>query len=442
MKRKIYDVMLSWKNESKGKTALLIEGARRVGKSYIVNEFAKNEYKSYVLINFSEEGKTIKKLFDDLTNIPLLLQKIAMIKKIKLYERETLFVFDEIQSFPRAREAIKFLVKDGKYDFIETGSLISIHENVKNIIIPSEEEKISMYPMDFEEFCWALGDETTVPTIKEHFKNKSPLGEIHSSILEQFRKYMLVGGMPQVVDVFSKTLDFSKIEKEKKLIIDLYKEDISKKATKSRLKTSKLFEMIPSYLSKENKTVKISNIDKNGRISNYDEPLYWLEDSHIANICYNTTVPSVGLNLNADNVQLKVYLGDTGLLVNLAIDENEEIEFDLYSALLLDKIHFNEGMFAENIVAQILKSNGHKLYYHSFYNKNDKNRYEIDFLIRDGKKISPIEVKSGQSARHSSLDKFIKIHSKSLSQCYILHSKDLKKEGNILFLPIYMAICL
>ncbi len=443
MKRKIYSKLLEWKTESNGQSALLIEGARRVGKSFIVEEFGKNEYDSYILINFGKVGKAFRDLFDDLSDIPLVLQKISSMMRVKLYERRSLIIFDEVQKFPRAREAIKFLVADGRYDYIETGSLISIHENVKDIIIPSEEKRIRMYPMDFEEFCWALGDKTTIPLIREHFEKKLALGnDLHKSIMDQFRKYMIVGGMPKVVEIYAATLDFGKAEEQKRMILDLYREDISKKAKDNKLRTMKLFESIPSELSKHDKRVALSDIEKHGRMNSFDEPIYWLEDSMIANACYNSTVPSAGLNLNTDLSSVKLYMGDTGLLISLAINENESIEHDIYDSILNDKMHLNEGMFMENIVAQTLKSNGHKLFFHTFYKDDGKNRYEVDFLVRHGKKIDPIEVKSSGYSNHSSLDYLMKKHSKTLEQPYILFSKDLKKEGNILFLPLYMAICL
>ena len=443
MKRKIYCRLLDWKGTRSGSTALLIEGARRVGKSFIVEEFGRNEYDSYMLINFGKVGKSVKSLFDDLTDIPLLLQKLSAVMRIKLYERRSLIIFDEVQRFPRAREAVKFLVEDGRYDYIETGSLISIHENVKDIIIPSEEERISMYPMDFEEFCWALGDETTVPLIREHFEKKTALGyDLHRTAMEQFRKYMIVGGMPMAVKTYALTSDFGKAEEIKRMILALYREDISKKSAKNRLRTMKLFESIPSELSRHDKRVVLSEMEKNGRMVNYDEPLYWLEDSMIANACYNSTVPSVGLNLNTDLSSVKLYMGDTGLLVSLTINENEAIEHDVYNSILNDRMHINEGMFMENIVAQILRSNGHRLFFHAFYKDNEKNRYEVDFLIRHGRKIDPIEVKSSGYSSHSSLDYLMDKHSKTLGQPYILYSKDLKKEGNVMFIPLYMAICL
>ena len=442
MRRKIYSRLLEWKRND-GHTALLIEGARRVGKSFIVEEFGKNEYDSYMMINFGKVGKAVKDLFDDLTDVPLLLQRLSALMRVKLHERRSLVIFDEVQKFPRAREAIKFLVEDGRYDYIETGSLISIHENVRDIIIPSEEESIKMFPMDFEEFCWALGDEVTVPMIREHFRDKTPLGiDLHRKTMEQFRKYMLVGGMPMAVEVYSTTSDFEKVEKVKRTILDLYREDISKKSKKNKLRTMKLYESIPSQLSKHDKRVVLSEIEKNGRMVNYDEPVYWLEDSMIANSCYNSTVPSAGLNLNTDLSSVKLYMGDTGLLVSLAINENESIEHDVYNSILNDKMHLNEGMFIENVIAQTFRSNGHRLFFHAFYKDGEKNRYEVDFLIRCGKKIVPVEVKSSGYKSHSSLDYLMKRYSKTLGQPYILYSKDLDKDGKVLFLPLYMAICL
>ena len=449
MRRKIFDRLVQWKNESKGTSALLIEGARRVGKSYIVEEFAKKEYDSYVLINFSNTSSRIKNLFvNDLHDIPMLLQKLSNLTSTRFFERRTLIVFDEVQKWPRAREAIKFLVADGRYDYIETGSLISIHENVRDIVIPSEEEKVKMYPMDFEEFCWALGDEVTIPTIREHFESKTPFGDdVHSSILDTFRKYMVIGGMPQVVKEYIATRDFSKVERIKKQIIDLYKEDIGKRTRANKRKTAALFESIPSELSKHDKVFKITDVDKNGKFANYENPIYWLEDSMIANLCYNASAPNVALGLNKDLSKMKIYSGDTGLLVTMAIDMNVSTEHEIYIDILQDRLHINEGMFAENVVAQILRSRGHRLFFHAFYKgdedgKSSKNRSEVDFMIRSGNRISVIEVKTGRSTLHSSLDHLMDRYAKHLGQCYVLHTKDLRKEGNLIYLPIYMAICL
>jgi predicted AAA+ superfamily ATPase len=449
VKRKIYDRLVQWKKESNGKTALLIEGARRVGKSYIVEEFGRNEYASYVLINFSNAAPRIKNLFiNDVYDIPMLLQKLSNLTATRFVERNTLIIFDEIQKWPRAREAIKFLVEDGRYDYIETGSLISIHENVKNIIIPSEEEKIQMYPMDFEEFCWAMGDVVTVPTIREHFESHKPLGDdVHSSFLDTFRRYMIVGGMPMAVKEYASSKDFSKVERIKRQIIELYREDIGRLAKANKRKTSALYGAIPAELSKHDKVFNLSDIDKNGKFSNYEDPIYWLEDSMIVNTCYNSSEPSIALGLNTDLSTMKLYSGDTGLLVSMAIDSGTSTENEIYIDILQDRLHINEGMFAENVVAQALRANGHKLFFHAFYKKNEdgtssKNRSEVDFLIKEGKKISAVEVKTGKSTDHSSLDYLMDVYSKQLGQCYVLHTKDLRKEGKLLYLPIYMAICL
>lgn len=444
MKRKIYKQLQRWKEDSNGRTALLIEGARRVGKSYISEEFARNNYRSYILINFSEKDESYKKMFDDLSDIPLLLQKISNVEHVKLYERNSLIIFDEVQECPRARESIKFLVKDGRYDYLETGTPISIHDNVKGIVIPSEEESISMFPMDFEEFCWAMSDETTAPAIREHFESLTPMGdELHKTIMNQFRKYMLVGGMPQAVMAFSEKQDFEKAEHEKRLILKKYRDDITKRSNKSqKRRTRAIFDQIPSELGRCNKTLIPSHVEASGRMEQYEDPIYWLSDSFICNICQKTTAPNIGLDLNLDDQRIKCYMGDTGLLVSMSISDNEEIEHDIYSALLTDNLHYNEGMFAENVVAQAMRFNRHRLFYYTFYAEGSRNLQEIDFLIRRGRKICPIEVKSGRSNLHASLDKLMKSHSKSLGQAYVLHPRDLKKDGNVVYLPLYMAICL
>lgn len=444
MRRKIYQQLLDWKNNRKGRTALLIEGARRTGKSYIVEEFARNEYKSYIMVNFGHISREVKAVFHNyLSDTPLFLQNLSIATRTRLYERDSLIIFDEVQNYPAAREAIKFLVEDGRYDYIETGSLISIHDNVKDIIIPSEEEKINIYPMDFEEFCWALGDEVTVPYIRECFAKRKPLGQIlHRSTMQLFRQYMVVGGMPRVVKAYAETKDFNKVEFEKKLIIGLYREDIGKKTNRNRKKVMAVFNSIPSELAHHDKVFTLSTIDPNGKVLNYEDSFYWLEDSMISNICYNTTEPKVGLNINTDRTTLKCYMGDTGLLVSMAIGEHDFIESEIYRSLLADKLHVNEGMFAENVVAQILRANGHTLFFHAFYDETRKNRYEVDFLIRNGKRISPIEVKSSNTKQHSSLDRLIEKQHAYLGSKYIINTKDYKEEDGITFIPLYMAICL
>ena len=441
MKRKIYDDLLEWKKNSKGRNALLIEGARRIGKSFIVKEFAKKEYKSYIIIDFSNPDQRIMNLFvNNSSNIPLLLKKLSLLTDTKLYERKSLIVFDEIQFCPKARQAIKHLVADGKYDYIETGSLISVRENVKDILIPSEERSIQMYPMDFEEFCWAMGDTITVPNIRNHFDSLEQMGkDIHSITMERFRTYMLVGGMPQAVAAYAENKSFSDAEEVKRDILSLYSKDIHKKGGK----TVPFYKNIPSQLNKHDRRFNLSDADGNGRMSSFDETLFWLSDSMIVNLCYNSTVPDVTLQMNTERMTVKCYMGDTGLLITMAIDSGEVTENEVYLSLLDDKLHVNEGMFAENAVAQILRCNNHKLFFHSFYDREqNNNKYEVDFLIRDKKKICPIEVKSGIASKHASLDRYMKKYSKTLGQAYVLCTGDLRKEGNILYLPIYMAICL
>lgn len=445
MKRKIYDKLVEWKLSRQGRTALLIEGARRVGKSYIVEEFAKNNYRSYALVNFSAKSSEYKRMFDDLSDIPLLLQKIADREHVDLYNRESLIIFDEVQQCPRAREAIKFFVADGRYDFIETGSLISIHDNVDGIVIPSEEEIVPMYPMDFEEFCWALGDRTTPNVIRRHFEDLTPLDEdLHRTILNTFRKYMLVGGMPQSVLEYSAIQDFSMAENAKLNILGIYRQDIAgRSGAVNKSRTRALFDLIPSELNRHDKVLVASDLGPNARHEDYEDAINWLDDSYICNICWRSTAPDIGLRMNLDRSARKVYMGDTGLLVTMSIDADKESKHEIYSALLTDKLHFNEGMFAENIIAQMLRANGHGLFFYSFYAEGSRNRQEVDFLIRRGRKICPVEVKSGgRSSLHASLDRLMEMHSKSLGQAYVLHAKNLRKEGNVVYLPLYMAMCL
>lgn len=441
MKRKIYDRLLEWKRSSNGSSALLIEGARRVGKSYIAEEFGRNEYRSCIVVDFSEAGDGVKALFNDLRDIPLLTQALAAIMHRSLYERDSLFVFKEVQSFPRAREAIKFLVADGKYDYIETGSLVQ--HSAKSITIPSEEESVRMFPMDFEEFCWALGDEVTVPTIRSRFAEERPLGAaLHCSVMQQFRKYMLVGGMPQAVMAYARSESFSDAEQEKRRILELYRDDIIGKAGRSRRRTEMLFGSIPSQLGKRSKTLNARSIDPKSSADDFDSAVWWLADYGIASICFNTAVPATNLSLDTDIRDRKAYMTDTGMLVTSAIGGDDEAEHEIYSAILTGDINVNEGMFTENIVAQMIRANGNKLFFHKFYKEGGKNRYEVDFLVRDGKKIDPVEVKSSDYTAHKSIDVLMERYSKTLGQPYIVYTKDLKKDGNVLFIPIYMAMFL
>lgn len=441
MKRKIYDSLLKWKERSNGSSALLIEGAGCVGKTYTVEEFARNEYESYVIVDFSKVGDDVKALFDDLTDIPFLTQTLAVIHRVRLHERRSLFVFDGVQHFPRAREAVKFLVEDGRYDYIETGRLISIHESVKDIIIPSEEEMIRMLPMDFEEFCWAMGDEVTVPLIRSGFENREPLGsDLHEKVMRMFRRYMIVGGMPKAVESYARTQTLADAEIEKRRILALYRDEISEMSGRRRNRTGMLFESIPSGLGRRDKRLSPKDIDEKSKAEYYDESVFWLGESMIADVCYDTYVPSTALNINRRSP--KVYMGDTGLLVTLAMEKDEELGCDVYPALLRGDLRLNEGMFIENVIAQMLRANGNNLFFHTFYMEGGKNRYEMDFLVRNGRKIDPIEVKSSDYAAHKSMDVLMERYSKILGQPYIVYTKDLKKVGNILFIPFYMAMFL
>lgn len=445
MKRKIYGQLLEWKNESKGRTAMLIDGARRVGKSHIAKLFAEKEYKSHIFIDFGNTTKEILDLFiNESYNLDLFLAKLSAFYSTILYERNSLIVFDEVQQFPRARQLIKYLVADGRYDYLETGSLIRLKKNTENIIIPSEEDHIEMFPMDFEEFLWAMGDEITIPFIQKCFNEKKALGAaLHRKVMNDFRQYMLVGGMPQAVLAYRDKKDFRAADIEKRRILKLYREDVSKFASGYKEKVYDVFDKIPSQLSKKEKKYKLSSIDKNARFRAYEDTFIWLNESMIVNTCYNATDPSVGLTLSFDHSTQKCYMADTGLLVTHAFMEKSFTENNLYKAILFDKLYINEGMLMENIVAQMLRRNGHKLY---FYSRSDttnrENHMEIDFLIRDKNKISPIEVKSANYRSYVSLDKFKKKFTNKIGDSYILYPKDVMIKNGILHLPIYMAMFL
>lgn len=447
MKRKIYEDILKWKKESNGKTALLIEGARRVGKSYIAEEFAKENYKSYILIDFSKAPKEVKELFDNyLDNLDYLFTYLSQYYGKKLYERESLFIFDEIQLCPRARGAIKHLVADGRYDYIETGSLISIKKNVKDILIPSEEEKIKMNPFDFEEFLWAMGNDTIMDFIRECYKKKKPLGQaLHRKAMDYFKEYMIVGGMPQAVEMYADTRDFEKVDKIKRNILNLYREDIRKYAEDLNLKVEQIFDTIPSQLQKHEKKFNISSLDENARYRNYEGAFYWLNDACLVNIAYNTTEPNIGLGQRIDSNALKCYMADTGLLLSMTFNERSIVNEQIYKKILFDKLSFNEGMLMENIVAQMLVSSGRKLY---FFSRNERDNaadtMEIDFLISKDlitskHNIIPIEVKSGDRYTFTSLNKLNNKYKEYLAQGIILHTKDLKEEEGVLYLPLYMT---
>lgn len=450
MRRKIYNKLVEWKLNSNGKTALLIEGSRRVGKSYIVEEFAKNNYKSYILIDFAFASKKVIDLFYEYSdNLDMLFMYLQEYYNVKLYERETLFIFDEIQFCPKARSLIKYLVADGKYDYIETGSLISIQKNVKDILIPSEESKLRMYPMDFEEFLWAMGNDTLMDFIKKCYEEKKPLTDLlHRKAMDYFKQYLIVGGMPQVVMEYINTNDFSKVDLIKRNLLYLYRNDIRKHADELNLKVEQIFDTIPSQLQKHEKKFNLSAIDENARYREYEGAFYWLEDAGLINVAYNTTEPNIGLGQRIDNNALKCYFFDTGLLLALVFNEKKIINEEIYKKILFDKLSFNEGMIIENIVAQSLISSGRKLYFFSKYSDNNsKEVMEIDFLISKNTitskhNIIPIEVKSGDRYTYSSLNKLKEKYKDYIDKPIIIHTKDLKVNDDILYLPIYMTTLL
>ncbi len=447
MKRKIYDELIAWKNDGADKTALLIDGARRVGKSFIAESFAKNEYKSYILVDFNRAGTEIRDLFEHyLNDLDTLFMYLSGYYNVKLYKGESLIIFDEVQLFPRARAAIKYLVADGRYHYMETGSLMSIKMNVRDIVIPSEERHIRMYPMDFEEFLWAMENNTLMDIVKSCYHARKPMGQgMHRKAMDYFRQYMIVGGMPQAVLEYKKTHDFDKVDRIKRDILTLYRADIVKHAEGYEMKVSGIFDEIPAQLQKHEKKFKLSSLKKDARLREYEDALFWLDDAMIANICYNSTEPNIGLKLNMNRLTLKCYMGDTGLLISHAFDENGLVSEEIYKKLLFDKLEVNKGMLVENIVAQMLTAGGHKLYFYSNPSRNDsESRMEIDFLIAKSKinsrhNISPIEVKSGRNYTLTSLRKFMKKYAEQADIPYVLHTKDLKVEEGIVFLPLYMT---
>jgi len=450
MKRKIYDKLVEWKLNSNGETALLIDGARRVGKSYIAEEFAKENYKSYILIDFNKESKEVTDLFVNyLNDLDTLFMYLSGYYNTKLYPKESLIIFDEVQMFPKARAAIKYLVADGRFDYIETGSLMSIRKNVKDIVIPSEERHIRMYPMDFEEFLWAMDNDTMMPIIKDSFIKQKPMGQaMHRKAMDYFRQYMIVGGMPQAVTKYIESRDFEAVDRVKRDILTLYREDIMKHSEGNELEIEAIFDEIPAQLSKHEKKFRLSDIKTGARMRNYKQPFYWLDDAMIVNTCYNSTEPNIGLKLNMERKTLKCYMADTGLLLSHAFDENGIVSEEIYKKLLFDKLSVNSGMLMENIVAQMLVSAGHKLYFFSKSSRdNAEDRMEIDFLIAKSKitnkhNISPIEVKSGERYTLSSIRKFMKKYKEQLNIPYVLHTKDLKEEDGIVYIPLYMTMLL
>ena len=444
-KRKIYSKLLDWKELSSGETAVMLEGARRIGKSTLALEFAKNEYEDYIILDFAKENNDIKNIFlENLSDLDAFFRNLFLLKGKKLKEKKSVIIFDEVQLFPQARQAIKYLVADGRYDYIETGSLISIKKNFKDILIPSEEYRLKMYPMDFEEFLWACGDEVTMPVIEDSFKKKKPLGEAaHRKIMKTFRTYMAVGGMPQAVKAFTEGRPFDRIDFIKRNILDLYESDLAKYDDENKEKASVIYKTIPEQLENKNSHFRFSLVDKSARYKNYVEAVNFVAESMIGNECINVTKPEIMLELFADRSNFKLYLGDTGLLVTQIMRNADETDENLYKSLIFDKLSVNQGMIIENIVAQMLKVSGYDLYFHEFLhmpNGSDKEKkYEIDFMIVKSKKICPIEVKSSGYKSHKSFDYLIDKYKLKTSDKYIIYTKDFKEEDGITYIPLYMA---
>ena len=439
-KRKIYDRMLQWKQERDGKTALLVKGARRVGKSTIVEEFAKNEYESYILIDFSSVSEEVTSLFNDLMNLDYIFLRLQAIYNVVLIERRSIIVFDEVQKCPMARQAIKHLVKDHRYDYIETGSLISIRKNTQNIIIPSEETRIEMFPMDYEEFLWATGDTATIPLLHQFFDKQMPLGQALRKCMRDFRLYMLIGGMPQAVNEYLDTNNLSKVDTVKREIIELYFDDFLKIDPSGR--ASQLFKAIPSELSKNASRYQVGSVLSDSERKNILEVLRAMKDSMVINFSYHANDPNVGLSLNSDEDRYKMFVGDTGLFITLAFWDKDVTENIIYQKLLSDKLSANLGYVYENVVAQMLVSTGNRLFYHVWPTENGKHNYEVDFLLSRGSKLWPIEVKSSGYNAHASIDNFCKKFSSRISNRYLIYTKDFKKDGATTLLPIPMTMFL
>ncbi len=446
MKRKIYNQLLKWKNESKGDSALLIEGARRIGKSYIVKQFAEAEYESCILIDFNNTTTQIKDLFTHyLNDINTFFMYLSLYTGITLKERKSLIVFDEVQMYPTARAALKYLVADGRYDYIETGSLVSLRKNVKKITLPSEEEALQMTPMDFEEFLWALGETSLMQLIRLQYEKQKPMGDdMHRKAMTYFRQYLIVGGMPQAVNKYVQTKNFEQVDRQKRMILSLYRNDIHHDADGLETKVDNIFDEIPAQLQRHEKRFKLNDLQKEARYRDYDSAFLWLADARVINLCFSSSEPNIGYKLTRDGNKLKCYMADTGLLISHSFDENGIVSNELYKKLMLDKLEFNEGMLMENVVAQMLVAAGHSLYFFSSYSTHATDNMEIDFLISKAittsrHNVTAIEVKSGKNYTLTSLEKLQQKYGNCIHQRLVLHTSDLKTENGILYLPLYMT---
>ncbi|WP_405374396.1 ATP-binding protein [Pseudobutyrivibrio sp.] len=440
-KRKIYDEMLKWKQEYAPKYALFLRGARRVGKTTLAEKLGREEYRSYILVRFDQTEDSINRLFtDSLRDLDILFNTLQFAYNTRLYRRESLIILDEIQLFPQARQALKTLLEDGRYDYLETGSLATITKKSKNILIPSEEYSLDVLPMDYEEYLWANDNDMVIPTLREHLTSLKPMGGLHQYIMKSYREYMLVGGMPQVVSAFTESKDFEKVDFAKEQIINLYKQDMNDQEEENPEYVTSFFDRIPSELSKHDKRYVLTHLGPNARIRDYKGPIKWLNEAMIINIANNVDEPSAALNLSIIDPSFKCYLMDTGLLITLAYKDRPYLENELYKAILLDKLQVNEGMLLENMVAQNIRANGRRAYYYKETSReNKKTVMEIDFLIRDGNKLVPIEVKSGENRSIKSLTAFKEKYGKKVGRCIVLHHGEIRREDNILWLPYYMA---
>ena len=440
-KRKIYNELLQWKRTDEGRTALLIQGARRVGKSTIAEEFATNEYETHILVDFAACSTEIRDLFNDVSDLNRIFMRLQLEYGVELKERKSVIIFDEVQLAPKARQAIKYLVKDGRYDYIETGSLISIRKNVKDILIPSEEVKLHMFPMDYEEFRWALGDTTTIRLLQGCFHDKTSLGDAtNRKLMRDFRLYMLVGGMPQAVAAYLETNNLEKVDSVKRSIITLYEDDFNKIDPTGN--ASKIFRQIPAQLTGNANRYLAWSATDGTRNSALAEILSEIRESMVVNMAYHANDPSAGMALHQDPNKYKMFAGDTGLFVTLAFWDSKFTDNTIYHKLLADKLSTDLGYVYENVVAQMLKASGHELYYYTFPTGSGKHNYEVDFLIADGDKVSPVEVKSSGYKAHTSLDAFCGKFSSRIRNKYLVYTKDMRKDGDVLYLPVYMTMFL
>lgn len=440
-KRKIYDKFLEWKKNSDGKTALLVEGARRIGKSTIVEEFAKNEYESYILIDFTKASKEVLNLFDDISDLNYIFLRLQLIYHKELHQRKSLIIFDEVQFCPKARQAIKHLVADHRYDYMETGSLISIRKNVKDILIPSEERQVQMYPMDYEEFKWALGDTVTIKLLRESFEKYQPLGDdLNRRMMRDFRLYMLVGGMPKAVSTYIETNNMRLVDEEKRDILRLYESDFMK--IDSTGKAAMLFKSIPSQLEKNASRYQVSSVLENQRNSTVLELISEMESSKTVLVSYKSDDPNVGLTRTKDLENFKLFVCDTGLFTTMLFMDKDFTDNIIYEKLLSDKLSVNLGYLYENVVAQILKANGNSLFYYTFLDEKSRHNFEIDFLLARNNKVCPIEIKSSGYKTHASLDAFSEKYSSRILNKYLVYTKDLGKDKDVFSIPVYMMMFL